>query len=125
MPDSPRNQLSGRQKVASVGSEHVQKKRTVTHIIYLGLDRRSLFFTSNNDFRVQLSGNYLLVGSSELMAISSTRKMWNDEGNEVEGTLNGPDSLSSIGNSARIMKQMDGNPADVWKRLIADAPRLL
>ena len=58
------------------------------------------------------------------MAISGTRKMWNDEGNEVEGTLNGPDSLSNIGNSARIMKRMDGNPADVWKWLIADAPRL-
>ena len=67
----------------------------------------------------------LLVGSSDLVAISSTRKMWNDKGNEVEGTLNGPDSLSSIRNSARIMKRMDGNPADVWKQLIADAPRLL
>ena len=36
-------------------------------------------FPSNNDFCVELSGNHLLVGSSELVAISSTRKMWNSE----------------------------------------------
>jgi hypothetical protein len=80
---------------------------------------------SNNDFLIKLLQYYLLVGNSELVIISSTGKMWNSEEDEVENTLNGPHSLSTVMDGARIDVEMQGVLVYMWKGLITYLPSFI